>query len=115
MTTDELHCVDACTVARRMSLAYAPAELAVQGAVSVRSDVLMTCASVCDLTAQTLACDADFGAREIASLCSKLCRNAADHVLKGEPVDATKELVDALIACADACHVVALGTHPATS
>lgn len=109
MTTDELQCVDACKAAKRLCHSAAGSSPA-----SV-SDVLLTSADMCGVAERVLTPEAGFGSREIAVLCSKLCWSAADHVLKAAMPGEAKELVDALIACADACHVVALGTHPATS
>ncbi len=109
MTTDELQCVDACNAASWLCREGVPIVRAPPG------EMLATCAEVCDVTAHVLPREAGFGARDVAMLCSKLCRSAADLLLKASPDDATKELVEALIACADACHVVAIGTIPATS
>lgn len=109
MTIDELQCVDACKAAKRLC------NSAVASSSASVSDVLITSADICGVAERVLTHEAGFGSREIAALCSKLCRSAADHLLKAAMPDETRELVDALIACADTCHVVALGTHPATS
>ena len=116
MTTDELQCIEACNEAERVCLARVSLpRVSDENATIQQSHVFTISAEICALTARVLARDADFGARELASLCSKLCRSAADLSMKAEPADATNELVEALIACADTCHIVALGTHPATS
>ena len=116
MTTDELQCIEACNQAERLCLARARLARGSQDVAAIQQTyALTTTAEVCAFTSRIIARDADFGARDLASLCSKLCRSAADLTMKVEPVDATKELVGALTACADTCHIVALGTHAATS
>mgnify|MGYP007071076690 CR=1 FL=1 len=91
MTTDELQCVDACKAAKRLC------NSAVASSSASVSDVLITSADICGVAERVLTHEAGFGSREIAVLCSKLCRSAADHVLKAAMPGEAKELVDALI------------------